>query len=92
MAVQLNREIKTLSHGYYWSKTSDNTFETKKVGGIGKPIGQYTIDGKLIAKFESRNECARELGYDKKRLGECCNGKIKTYHGYVFKYLSEDIA
>ena len=88
---QLNREVKTLSHGYYWSKTEDNSFETKKVNGIGKKIGQYTIDGKLINTFESRNACARELGYDKKRLGECCNGKIKTYRGYVFKYLNDDI-
>ena len=84
---QLNRSIKTLSHGYYWSRTSDNDFETKKVEGIGKPVGQFLINGELIQKYESRKEAARLTGYDRKRIGECCNGKIKTYKGYVFKYL-----
>lgn len=84
---QLNRKIKTLSHGYYWSRTPENNFDTKMNNGVGKPIGQFLITGELIQKFNSRNECARETGYDRKRIGECCNGKIKTYHGYVFKYL-----
>ena len=87
LSEQLNRSIKTLSHGYYWSRTSDNNFETKKVEGIGKPVGQFLINGELIQKYESRNEAARITGYDRKRIGECCNGKIKTYKGYVFKYL-----
>lgn len=88
---QLNRKVKTLSHGYYWSKTPDNNFETKETNGIKKPIGQYTLNGELIERYESRNECARINGFDKKRLGECCNGKIKTYRGFIFKYLKDDI-
>lgn len=87
MIEQLNREDKTLSHGYYWSYNNDNNFNTVASSGVKKPIGQYTVDGVLIEKFESRNDCARATGYDKKRIGECCNGKIHTYHGYVFKYI-----
>lgn len=84
---QLNRNVKTLSYGYYWSKTADNSFQVKATNGLKKPIGQFLRTGELVQKFDSRNECARETGYDRKRIGECCNGKIKTYHGYVFKYL-----
>lgn len=91
MYEQLSREEKTLSHGFYWLTEEKNDFPTKETGGIKKPIGQYNSEGLLVAKYESRNECARILGYDKKRIGECCNGKIKTYRGYVFKYLIEDI-
>lgn len=91
MIEQLQREVKTLSHGFYWLLEEKEDFETKISNGIGKPVGQYTVSGKLINKYISRNECARITGYDKKRIGECCNGKIKTYHGYVFKYLIEDI-
>ena len=87
MIEQLNREEKTLSHGYYWSYYNDNSFSVKDTGGIKKPVGQFTVSGELIEKFESRNECARVTGYDKKRIGECCNGKIHTYRGYVFKYI-----
>lgn len=87
MIEQLNRKVKILSHGYYWSTSEDNNFETKTVTGISKPVGQFLITGELINKFESRNEAARKTGYDKKRIGECCNGKIKTYRGYVFKYI-----
>lgn len=91
MWKQLNREKKTLSHGFYWSYNNSPDFEIIPVTGIKKPVGQFTINGVLINSFESRNECARMLGYNKKRIGECCNGKIKTYRGYVFKYLNNDI-
>lgn len=84
---QLERKEKSLSNGYYWSKTSDNNFPTVAQIGIGKPIGQYNANGELIATYESRNECARMINGDKKRIGECCNGKIKTYRGFIFKYI-----
>ena len=84
---QLNRDIKTLSHGYYWSRVNNANFLTESRNGIGKPVGQFTIEGSLVQKFDSRNSAARITGYNKKRIGECCNGKINTYHGYVFKYL-----
>ena len=87
MIEQLNRKIKTLSHGYYWSTSEDNNFEIKHTNGIGKPVGQFLLNGELINKFESRNEAARKTGFDRSRIGECCNGKIKTYRGYVFKYI-----
>jgi hypothetical protein len=87
LANQISREVKTLSHGFYWSFSEDNSFPTKELTGVCKPVGQYTVNGMLIEKYPSRNAAARKTGYDKKRIGECCNGKIKTYHGYVFKYI-----
>lgn len=84
---QAGRSVKTLSYGYYWSHLEDNSFETKPLTGIKKPVGQYNAKMELVSKYESRNEAARETGYDKKRIGECCNGKIKTYRGYYWKYL-----
>lgn len=87
LSEQLRREIKTLSHDSYWSYSSDNFFETKETGGIKKKVGMYDKDGMLVAEFDSRNECARKTGYDKKAIGECCNGKRKYCNGFVFKYL-----
>lgn len=91
LSEQLRREIKTLSHNSYWSYSSDSSFATKDCGGISKKVGMYTKDKELIAKFESRNDCARKMGYDKKSIGECCNGKKTSYNGYIFEYLDEDI-
>ena len=88
---RLNETKKVMSYGFYWANNNDNTFEILPITGVKKKVGQYNAQGEIIATYESRNECARITGYDKKRIGECCNGKIKTYHGYTFKYLDEDI-
>ena len=53
---QLNRSIKTLSHGYYWSRTSDNNFETKKVELITESEVYDFIAGKALSEeFGARN-------------------------------------
>lgn len=88
---RLKEEKKMMSYGFYWSNTKDNDFETIPTQGVKKKVGQYNVYGDLITSYESRNECSRITGYDKKRIGECCNGKIKTYKGYIFKYLDDDI-
>jgi hypothetical protein len=45
---QLQREVKTLSHGFYWSYENNNNFKTKATGGIKKAVGQFNCEGALI--------------------------------------------
>lgn len=89
MVEQLNRKIKTLSHGYYWSRTSNNDFEIQLHNNSGRAVavGQYTIDGVLVEKFKSYSEVERKTGYRAERISDCCNGRIKTYRGYIWKKL-----
>ena len=53
-----------------------------------KPIFQINPKtNEIIAEFPSSAEIKRMFGYNDNHIRECCNGKIKTSHGYkwVFK-------
>ena len=52
-----------------------------------KRVYQYTLDGELVAIYSSRNEAARQTGFDKANIGACCNGRLKTYKGYKWSYI-----
>lgn len=56
-------------------------------GDLSKIVYQYSIDGKLIAKYPSRNEAARQTGFNKAHIGNCCNGLLKTFKGYRWSYV-----
>lgn len=51
-----------------------------------KQVYQYTLDDVLVAIYPSRNEAARQTGFDKIDIGTACNGKLKTYKGYKWRY------
>ncbi len=92
ISQELNKEIKTLSGGFYWSKTKDiGQVKNYKNFGKAKAVYQYNLQGKFINKYSSTGEAARSLGLSSgSHIGECCRGKIKTYKGFIWKY-AEDI-
>lgn len=51
-----------------------------------KPTYQYTLDGELIAEYPSTMEVERQLGYSQGNISQCCNGKLKTANGYIWRY------
>lgn len=55
----------------------------------GKPIQQFTRDGKIIAEFWSMHEADRKLGITFKNISACVRGKRKTAGGYIWKYKEE---
>ena len=55
-----------------------------------KPILQITIDGCLVNKWDSAQDAANELSYDKSNIGRCCMGKQQTYKNYFWKYYNLD--
>lgn len=92
ISQEINKEVKSLSGGFYWAKES-SLKETKSYENLGraKKVNQYTKDGKFINSYSSTGEAARSLGIkNSSHIGECCRGKIKTYKNFVWRY-SEDI-
>lgn len=88
LSVACNTNPKILSHGFYWSFENNPNFEILPVkSGKAKSIAQYTIDGELIKIYETMSQAARENGCGRQHIGECCNGKLRTYKGYVWKYI-----
>ena len=63
-----------------------------KQNGINssKPVSQYSLDGKLIKTFSSAREAHIELGISYKCISKCCNGNLKTYKGFIWKFASEE--
>lgn len=53
---------------------------------LSTPVFQYTLDGKLVAKYPSIMEAGRQVSCNYRHIGECCNGKRKTHKGYVWSF------
>lgn len=86
---QLNREIKTLSHGYYWSDSQNNDFKIKvsRIQSTQKKVGQYNCDGILLEVYFSLSDASRKTFFNRHRISDCCNGKISSYKGYIWKFI-----
>ena len=51
-----------------------------------KPVGQFSLDGKLIKVWPSTNEAGRN-GFDGSCVSACCRGEQKTHKTYTWRYL-----
>lgn len=88
---ELHKEEKSLTGGFYWSydkilgktKSYSNT-------GKAKPVNQYDKNGKFIMTYPSTGIAAKAVNGMSSHIGECCRGKIKSYKGFIWKYV-EDI-
>lgn len=92
ISQELNKDIKCLSGGFYWSK-EPTLGEIKEYANLGrvKEVYQYTLDGKFINSYESTGKAAASIGVKSgNHISECCRGKIKSYKGFIWRY-SEDI-
>jgi hypothetical protein len=51
-----------------------------------KNVVQYSLDGKYIRTWEGINETARQLNIQASHIIECCQGKLNSTGGFVWKY------
>lgn len=54
---------------------------------LGKPIGQYKLDGKLIKIWPSAIEVQRQAGFSQGNISQVANGKCKQAYGFIWKYV-----
>lgn len=47
-----------------------------------KPVYQYDLEGNLVKKWNS----LKEIPYNNGNISMCCNGKIKTAYGFLWRY------
>ena len=61
-------------------------------GKCAKVICQYSKEGGFIREFASIKEAAAFLGVPKAtpEISNCCNGKLKTARGYIWRYKGDD--
>lgn len=91
---ELQKEIKTLSLGFYWSYEKElKEVKNYKNFGKAKEVYQYDLNGKFIMSYPSTGAAARALGIKgSSHIGECCRGKIKTYKGFKWCYADDIVS
>ena len=52
---------------------------------LSKTVLQFTLDGEFIREWESTRECHRN-GFNCGSVSSCCNGKLKSAYGYIWRY------
>lgn len=90
---EINKEIKALSGGFYWSKKKnlDKTISYPNMGKAKKVL-QYDLKGKYITSYNSTGIAARAVHGNHSHIGECCRGKIKSYKGFIWRYVNDIVS
>ena len=52
---------------------------------LSKPVLQYDLEGNFIKEWKSTRECGRN-GFNHGHIADCCQGKLKTYKGFIWRY------
>lgn len=87
---EVNKDIKTLSGGFYWSYEKElGQIKNYKNLGKSKKVNQYTLNGKYINTYSSVGEASRSLGINHSHISECCRGKIKSYKNFIWRYVDD---
>ena len=81
----INKEKSNLE----WKNPKDNcnhgTRNERIAKAQSKRVLQLSLDGDLIKEWESTAECGRN-GFNQSAVCLCCNGKRKTYKGFLWIY------
>ena len=62
---------------------------TKMTNITKKKVCQYDTNGNFIKQWNSLSEVYRSLNIQIGNITKCCQGKLKTTGGYVWKYYKE---
>lgn len=77
--------------GYYWIKYNDyisNNYTIAKYRSIKfmKPINQYSMDGKLIRRYNNIIEASKDIGGVNSDIYRVAIGKRKSYKKFIWKF------
>ena len=91
------RKRNKTSQGYIWRFDNDpfcHAIYNTSRNSLKKRVNCYDLNGNLIQSFESISDASlfisqkenKESLADVPRISSCCNGKRKTYKGYVWRF------
>lgn len=89
--IEVKDKISKSHKGKIKSKTHIENIKKAIIRKQGRPINQYSLEGKFIKEWPCVAEAADFYKVDRSSLMRCCQGKFKKSAGYVWKYKDEDI-
>lgn len=95
MSLEQRKRLSGAGNGMYGKHHTESARETmsQKRKGPKNPrarsVIQLTKNGDVIRVWDYIRQAADELGLHKSDISKCCNGKLKTTGGFVWKYKSE---
>lgn len=89
----IGEKHQTLLNRYKKGWCADKIIETPVVHKNGNktrfmPVIQSEKDGTIVCKYENISHIPSE--YSRKCIIECCNGRKKSYKGFIWKYAEDD--
>lgn len=69
----------------YWSYSQNNTFNPA-TDSRKKKVFQYSLNGEILARYNSVAEASLETGISKTSISRCCRGERKSSSGFLWKY------
>lgn len=90
MKVKLS-EAQSGLHNHNYGKPNWNSGKVmpkEMYATRSKKIAQYTLDGNLIAVYNSTRDAERMTGFAHNNISRCANGKCKQMNGYVWKFIT----
>lgn len=83
--VKSNNRIDNLEWCTHRYNRMYGTTEERRRPKLAKKVYQYTLDGELVNVWPSLAECTKDT-FDNGSVSKACNGKLKTYKGFIFSY------
>ena len=59
----------------------------RRSGKLGGKLVSQFLEDKLVETYPSTMEAERQTGINHRSISACCNGKLKTAGGYVWRYV-----
>lgn len=82
-----NNKVSNLEFCTQKYNTNYGTAIERRCKKTRKKVKQFDLQGNFINSFESVTKAEKSLGI--KHIYDCCNGKLKTCGGYIWRYENE---
>lgn len=77
-----------------WKENNEKHKNDRKNGvnnKASKKVYQFSLNGGLMAEFNSIREADRSTGINQSSILKCCNGKFKQSGGFIWSYTKEEV-
>ena len=84
---KLSEKLSGVNNPMYGKKMDYKLNQSKR-----KPILQIDkATGEVIRQWNAAMDVENELGFDHSNIARCCNGKVKSIKGYVWRYADTEL-